>query len=140
MSDPLVMFSDLELFLTGWFRARLAEWPDPVAHGVTVDRVEREPIQAPLLVVRDDGATDTSVLTADASLGFSILAGTREYPKPAKDLALIVHALLPQIPSGDPDNPFAALLTRTSPVLVAEEQPFARAYVAATFSIAGRGL
>lgn len=142
MTYPAVIHSDLELYLTGWFREALAARPEPVCAGVTVDRVEPPTDSLPekLLVIRDDGATDTSFLTAEASVGFTILAGSRENPQAAKDLARIVHALLPQIPSPDPDNPFAALLTATTPVLVPESQPRARAYIPATFAIAGRAL
>lgn len=144
MTDPLVIHDDLELFLTGWYRAALAARSEPVTDDVTVVRVEPAGDASTwpkrVLVIRDDGATDTSFLTAEASVGFTILAGTRENPKDAKDLARIVHALASQIPSGDPANPIAALLSRTTPVLVPEEQSRARAYFPATFAIAGRPL
>ncbi|WP_137843859.1 hypothetical protein [Microbacterium sp. 2FI] len=142
MSDPLIAYDDLELYLLEWFRTALAERPEPECADVEVVRVEPPTDDLPekLLVIRDDGATDTSFITAEASLGFTVLAGSKENPKVAKDLARIVHALLSQIPSGDPANPFAALLSRTSPVLVQESQPKARAYATATFAIAGRGI
>lgn len=142
MSDPLIGYDDLELFLLAWFRSALAARPEPVCAGVTVARVEppTDSLPAKLLVIRDDGATDSSFITAEASLGFTVLAGSKENPKDAKDLTRIVHALLSQVPSPDPANPFAALLSRTSPVLVAEAQPKARAYTTATFAIAGRGI
>lgn len=142
MTDPLVIHDDLELFLTGWYRQALAARPEPVCAGVVVDRTEDTTDDPPArqLIIRDDGATDTSFLTAEASIGLTVLAGTRENPKDAKDLARIVHALASQIPSGDPANPIAALLSRTTPVLVPENQPRARAYIAATFAIAGRAL
>lgn len=141
MADPFVIFDDVEMFLIDWFRATLAARPEPECADVVVDRVEppTDDLPAKLLVIRDDGATDTSILTADASVGFTVLAGSRENPKLAKDLARIVHALLPQIPAPGSSNPVAALLTRTSPVLVPESQPRARAYIAATFSLSGRG-
>lgn len=142
MINPAVIHDDLEMFLVGWYRAALAARPEPVCADVDVDRVENQTDNPPAkqLIIRDDGATDTSFLTAEASIGLTVLAGSRENPKDAKDLARIVHALAAQIPSGDPANPIAALLSRTTPVLVPESQPRARAYIAATFATAGRPL
>ena len=144
MPDPAVLHDDLELFLTAWYRTALEARSEPVTDDVTVLRVEPPGDESTwpkrVLVIRDDGATDTSFLTAEASVGFTVLAGTKENPQDAKDLARIVHALASQIPSGDPANPIAALLSRTTPVLVAEAQPRARVYFPATFGIAGRAL
>jgi hypothetical protein len=144
MPDPAVLYDDLELFLTSWYRAALAARPEPVCANVTVLRVEPAADASTwpkkLLIIRDDGATDTSFVTAEASIGFTVLAGSKQNPKDAKDLARIVHALMPLIPSGDPANPIAALLSRVTPTLVPESQPHARAYIPATFAIAGRAL
>lgn len=142
MSNPLIGFDDLELFLVGWYRTALAARSEPYAQGVTVARVEppTDDLQLPLLVVRHDGTTDTSFITGEASIGLSVLAGSKRNPKPATDLARLVHALASQIPSGAPSNPVAALLGRTGPFLVTEDQPVARAYVTVTLAVAGRGI
>lgn len=144
MTDPAVLYDDLELFLTSWYRVALEARPEPVCADVEVVRVEPDGDASTwpkkLLVIRDDGATDSSFITAEASVGMTVLAGTKANPKDAKDLARIVHALAAQIPSGDPANPIAALLSRVSPVLVAESQPHARAYIPVTFAVAGRAL
>lgn len=142
MSDPLIGFDDLEIFLIGWYRAALAARPETYAQGVTVVRVEppTDQLPTPMLVIRDDGTTDTSFITGEASIGLTVLAGSKENPKPAKDLMRLVHALASQIPSADPSNPVAALLGRTGPFLVAEDQPVARAYVTLSLAVAGRAI
>lgn len=40
MHDPTVIHTDLELFLTGWYRARLQERPESVCRDVEVDTWE----------------------------------------------------------------------------------------------------
>ncbi|MFI8593730.1 hypothetical protein ACIGCK_04780 [Microbacterium sp. NPDC078428] len=142
MADPAVIIDDLELYLTGWYRAALAARPEPVCADVAVVRVEspNDPPPAKQLVIRDDGTTMTSFLTGEASIGLTVLAGTRANPHDAKELARIVLALASQIPSPDPDNPFTALLSSNGPFMVPEETTFARVYSAVTFSVAGRAL
>lgn len=128
---------DLELYLTGWYRDALAardEWPADAE----VDRVEREPLAPVLLVIRDDGGPATGLTTREAQVGLSILAGTREDPKRAKDLAELVLALAPRIPSGDPANPVAAVLGSTAPTLVPEAQERARAYCTLRLAVVGQ--
>jgi hypothetical protein len=131
VADPLVAYDDHELFLVGWYRAALAGRPEPICDDVVVDRVEPGPNEEwpeKLLVIRDDGTTDTSFITGDLSVGLTVFAGSKENPKDAKDLARIVHALASQIPSGDPDNPIAVLRERNGPYMVPESQPRARVY------------
>lgn len=142
MVDPAVIHADLELFLTTWYRTALAARPESVCAGVTVDRVESTRPQAPRkqLIIRDDGIVRTSFLTGQASIGLTVLAGTKENPKDAKDLARIVLALASQIASADPANPIARLATATGPYLVAEQSTFARAYIPVTFDVVGRAL
>lgn len=144
MADPLVTHSDLELFLTGWYRAALAGLAasHPVCAGVMV--TNREPstgtFPAKLLVIRDDGGPDTSMLTADRSVGLSVLAGTKENPKDAIDLALIVHALRSQIPAVAPGNPVAAVVDSNGPYPVPESQPRSRRYMTFTLSVVATAL
>lgn len=143
MADPAVIHDDLEMFLTGWYRAALDERDELVCSGVIVDRVEPGPNEEwpeKLLVIRDDGTARTSFLTGEASVGLTVFAGSRENPKDAKDLAAIVLALASQIPSGDPDNPVAALLDSNGPYMVPEAQPVARVYSNISLAVAGRAL
>lgn len=138
--DPVVIVDDLELFLTGWYRARIAARPEPICQGVAVNRVEPPTLPAKLVVIRDDGGADTSLLTGERSVGVSILAGTKANPKDAKDLAAIVYALRTQIPAVEEGNPVSALLDSTAPVMVAESQERARVYFTLTLAVAGRPL
>lgn len=141
MADPLVIHDDLELFLTGWYRDALAARPETVCRDVAVSNREPEPGQvfpARLLVIRDDGGPDTSLLTAERSVGLSVLAGTKANPRDANDLARIVHALRLAIPSVDPGNPVAAVLESNGPYAVVEDQPHARRYLTLTLSVVPR--
>lgn len=136
--DPLVVHDDLELFLTSWYRSRILARPEPVCTGVSVDRVEYEPLPEKLIVIRDDGGPETSILTGARSVGVTILAGSKANPKDAKDLARIAYALRSQIPSTDPANPVSAVLDSTAPVMVPEAQERARVYFTLNLAVAGR--
>lgn len=142
MPDPAVIHTDLELFLTTWYRAALDARPEDVCRGVEVDNREPNDGEFPdrLLVIRDDGGPDTSLLTGSRNVGLSVLAGDPENPKDAADLAAIVHALRTQIPSSDPDNPVAAVLGSLGPYRVPESQPRARRYMTFTLSVVGKAL
>lgn len=138
--DPLVIHDDLELFLTAWYRMRLGARPEAFLDGLEVDRVEPSTGTFPgrLIVIRDDGGPSTSLLTGERSVGVSVLAGTKADPQDAKDIARLAHALSSQIPSADPANPVSNVVDSTSPVLVPESQPHARAYFTLTLAVAGR--
>jgi hypothetical protein len=141
VSDPAVIHADLTLFLVNWYRAALAARPEDVCRGVEVDN--REPkgeFPARLLVIRNDGGPDTSIVTGRRNVGLSVLAGNEENPKDAEDLAAIVHALRTQIPSVGPDNPVAAVLGSLGPYEVSESQPRARRYMTFTLSVVGKAL
>jgi hypothetical protein len=140
--DPAVIYPDLEDFLIRWYRTALGGRPEVVCANVTVARTESEAPSPPKrqLIIRDDGTTRETFLTGQASIGLTVLAGTKANPKDAKDLARIVLALASQIPSPDPDNPFASFDAATGPYMVPEAATFARVYSTATFSVAGRSL
>lgn len=142
MHEPTVAHADLELFLTGWYRERLAARPEPVCRGVVVDNWESWTDEYPrrLLLIRDDSGPTTSLLTAQRSVGLSVLAGSKENPQDANDLARIVHALRTEIPSTDPDNPVSAVLGAFGPHPVTETQPRARRYMTFTLSVVGKAL
>jgi hypothetical protein len=142
VADPAVIYPDLEDYLIGWYRTALAARPEAVCAGVVVARTESEATPPPKkqLIIRDDGTTRETFITGQASIGMTVLAGTKANPKDAKALAAIVLSLASQIPSPDPDNPFASLDAATGPYMVPEAATVARVYSTATFSVAGRPL
>lgn len=143
MADPLVIHADLELFLVEWYRAALEGRPEQVTSDVVVTNREPSPpnpMPSRLVVIRDDGGPETSILTAERQVGISVLAGTKENPWEAVQLALIVHALRTQIPAVAPGNPVAAVLESNGPYAVPENQPYARRYMTVTFSVTGSPL
>lgn len=144
VADPLVAHADLEMFLTGWYRSALADLAPTHPVCASVDVTNREPSEgsfpAKLLVIRDDGGPDTSLLTGTRSVGLSVMAGTQENPQDAIELALIVHALRNQIPAVAPGNPVAAVLESNGPVPVPEAQPRSRRYITLTLSVVATAL
>lgn len=145
MADPIAIYSDLETFLIGWYRTHLQLVDDPVVAGVEFDRVEPSGDASAwpdrLVIIRDDGtADDGRPFVGDASVGISVLAGTRENPFIAKRLAAIIFGLLPQIPSTGSGNPVAALLSRRGPFMVNETQPRARLYMTAELAVVPEAL
>lgn len=141
--NPLTGYADLEMSLVDWYRVAIAGRPEEVCSGVEVVRVEPDAADVMprrLVVIRDDGVSDTGLLTGEASIGVSVLAGTRERPDDAKDLARILHALATQIPAPGPTNPFTALVDRNGPYLVPENAPRARAYFTLTLAVAQSAL
>lgn len=141
MAEPLVIQADLELFLCAWYRRALAARPEPVCQNVVVGNSEPEgEFPERMLVIHDVSGFDTSIITAERDVNLSILAGTRENPKEANDLARIVHALRSQIPAVEPGNPVAAVVSSRGPMPVPEEQPRARRLVIVTFSVVGEPL
>jgi hypothetical protein len=141
MADPLVIQADIELFLTQWYRTALAARSETVCEDVVVTNREpgpNDPFPAKLLVIRDDGGPDTSIISAERNVGLSILAGTKENPQDANDLSRIVHALRNQIPAVAAGNPVAAVIASNGPFPVAESQPRARRYITLTLAVAGK--
>lgn len=142
MADPLVAHDDLELFLTEWYRARLTARPEPICHDVEVGNREPTGPDFPkkMLIIRVDGGPDTSILTAERDVGLSVLAGTKEDPTDANELARIVHALRNQIPAVEAGNPVAALIASSPPIPVPEQQARARRYIPITLAVVARPL
>lgn len=152
MADPLVIDSDLELFLTGWYRTALAGAEaallaarigasSALLTGVEVDNKEPSSgsFPAKLLVIRDDGGPYTSAVTGERSVGLTVLAGSKLAPKDANDLIRIVLGLVVMIPSPNagetPRNPVSALLERNGPFPVVEEQDRARRFATVVFAV-----
>lgn len=142
---PRVLPPDVVLYLTGWVRSELLALVSqyPVCDGVAVRNVEPGPNEAfpdKLVVINRATAVDTSIITSADDIGVSTLAGTKEYPKPADDLASIVHAVMKDCAGMQPGNPIAAVLSSYGPYAVPEDQPRARRYSSYTLSIVGSPL
>lgn len=142
--SPRVLPADVVLWLTGWMRTELADLVPryPACAGVVVRDKEPSEGEFPekLVVINVAAVVDTSVITAETDIGVSTLAGSRENPKPADDLARIVHALMRGSAGMQPGNPIAAVLASTGPYAVPEDQPRARRYSTYTLSTVGSPL
>ena len=135
-----VIHTDLELYLTARVRAELAARPEPYAQNVQIVNKEPdpgEPLPLRLVVIRDDGGPDTSVITAERAVGVSTLAGTRENPQECADLARLVHAIVRDVAGLEPGNPVAAVVESNGPIAVPEAQPRARRYSTFVMSVTG---
>lgn len=142
--SPRVVPADVVLWLTGWMRAELAALTAtyPVCADVVVR--DKEPADGTfpdkLVVINLVAAVDTSIITSETDFGVSTLAGTKENPKPADDLARIVHALMKDSAGMQPGNPIAAVLASNGPYAVPEDQARARRYSTYTLSTVGSPL
>jgi hypothetical protein len=140
MPGPLVLHADLELWLTGWLRDRLAARGEPYAAGVVVDNTEPapgDPFPDRLVVVRSDGGPATSIITDEVAVGITVFAGTKLLPQDGINLALLVRALVDGCALVEPGNPVAAVVESNGPYRVAEQQQRARLYM--TFALVVQG-
>jgi hypothetical protein len=134
-----VIHADLERYLTQRFRTELDERPEGACQGVDVDRREPEPesdFPARLVIIRDDSGPDTSVVSAERSVGISFLAETEA---DCMTLSLVGAAIARTIPGLEQGNPVAAVIDGSvnGPFWVAEEQPRFRRYMTITYVVAG---
>jgi hypothetical protein len=135
-----VLHVDLELFLTGWYRRELAERPEPYCQNMRVTNAEPgpdEPFPERLLVIRWDGSSRESVVSDEASVGLSVLAGTKNNPQDANDLARMVRALAEKLPAVEPGNPVTVVRGSTGPFTITENQDRARRYLTLTLGVVG---
>jgi hypothetical protein len=140
-----VLHVDLEEFLPAWYRAAFADRPEPYCADVEFDRVEPDPadparLPPRLVVFRDDSGPVGLLGTAERSVGVSVLAGTKDDPTVAKQIALMILALAPRIPAVEVGNPVTALLGSNGPYAVTENQSRARQYLTLTVAVAGQPL
>lgn len=130
---------DLELFLTEYLRERADQRGDVV----DVDNKERPglTVESPdLIVVRDDGGSRRDWTSFDRSVGVSVLAGTRQYDKPANDLAIEVFAdLTDEAILTWPGSPIASIEWDgcNGPYAVAETMDKARRYMTLQYTVIG---
>lgn len=137
-----VLPADVVGWLIGFTRAELRAYQGrfPVAAGAVVRAKEPEPGEEfpDRLVVIDEATRVAGELIVDeVDIGVSVLAGTREHPQDARDLARLVHAIIRDSAGTQPGNPIAAVLASNGPYPVPEDAPRARRYSTHTLSTVG---
>lgn len=140
-----VLDANLLQFLTDDMRAALIERADPafpMSDGWIADR-EWDPQRnlgaqpAWQVVFRDDGVNDVELHLGDQGVGISVLAGSKDFPTPAGDLARIVKSIIKLTPRVQAGNPVAAVTSFLGPYPVEEASTYARQYMAVSFSVVG---
>ncbi|MBW8025292.1 hypothetical protein EOG37_01170 [Clavibacter michiganensis subsp. michiganensis] len=135
-----VIHADLQAFLIPWLAAELDARPEEVCRDVSVrdtEPIAGRPMPKRMVIIRDDSGSTRSTVTAERSIGISVLAGTKESPEDAVDLALIVNALISDVARPEAGNPVARVDDMTGPFYVAEDLPSARRYSTATLVVVG---
>lgn len=130
--------------LEAWFVTLIRTEARAAGHDVEVGNKEpgtlKIPLARPLIVVRDDSGARTDWTTFDRSLGFSVLAGTRQNDKPANDLARFVASIVhdTDLPLLD-DSPIAAVDFSgcRGPYAVPEPLDVARRYLTGEYVASG---
>ena len=134
----VVLPPDLEMWLCSYLRGQLkASFP-------TIRVSNREPDDYsgsyPLVIVRDDGGSQSNRVLFDRSVGVTVRYGSRTTPKPCRDLAARIYGLLtdPDICSLD-GSPIAAVEEDgcNGPYFVGEDANIARCYLTLEFSTIG---
>lgn len=131
---------NLELWLTDYVRELAA------AEGRELDVSNKEPadlslpLERPLVVIRDDSGQRADWTTFDRSIGASVLAGSKVYDTPAKELAgwlagVLFDDELPLVPG----SPIATVDFSgcNGPYAVTEELDVARQYLTAQYIAVG---
>lgn len=137
--------ADLLLFLTADTRQALTTLADPrfpVSSGWVADR-EWDPSRNTgtkptwQVIFRDDGVNDVELHIGDQGVGISILAGSKDNPAPARELARIVKSIVKLTPRVQTGNPVAAVTSFHGPYAVDEASTYARQYMAVSFTVVG---
>lgn len=141
-----VLHADLELFLTKFIRNELTSRSEPFTDDVYVSNSEwvKPPAggtrPARQVIVRDDSGPKLSVVSKQCQVGIRVLAGTKETPQEASDLARLLMALLEGAPGTGKANPVAAVTDANGPYPVTEASTYACYYFTTTFIVAGQPL
>ncbi|MFJ4026026.1 hypothetical protein ACIPWF_00780 [Paenarthrobacter sp. NPDC089989] len=133
-----VLFTDLELYLTGRIRAELAAIGTPITQNVFVSNQFPNPARPKTVVVRDDSGPRTSIITKEPSVGITVLAG--EDPtqgQQATELANVVFMIVADCAGTEPENPVARVLNATGPYKVTEESGQPRRYMTFDLAVVG---
>lgn len=131
-----VIFTDLELFLTGFIRGEL------VARGKTGGFISNEfsPADKPRplfqVIVRDDGGPRSGVVTKTPTVGVTILGSDTFNKVQTADLALLVAAIVEGCARVAANNPVAAVLNSNGPYKVPDDTG-PRRYMTFELSVTG---
>lgn len=131
------VYSDIELFLTSWYRPLLAAHALELLHDFEVDNKEPTNGSFPskLLVIRDDSGPG-DFYTAERALGLSVLMDNKQRPGDAKKALSIILGMLWDLPAPNagesPRNPIVSIETVNGPYAIDEAQDRARQYGTAT--------
>ena len=150
MVGPRVIYEDLTTWLTHWMHAELTAARADGHHQATNFRVsgtewhpDRHGGPEPdwQVIIRDDGANQTSIVTSSATVGITVLGGTKDHMDQAKAIADLVYAIAGDCAGLQPRNPIAAVIGGTSPVPVLDpDASAARLYMTLEVALAGRAL
>jgi hypothetical protein len=134
-----VLHADLELWLCDRLRAELAARGHADVVVSNRERGANDPGTGPQLVVRDNSGPSKSIISAERDVSFSVLAGTKDDPKPAMDLARLVTALAATFAGLEPGNPIAHVPEDgvNGPYWVPEDAPYARTLTTITYVVVG---
>lgn len=134
-----VLFTDLELYLTGRIRQELAAIAAPITQNVFVSNQFPTPARPKTVVVRDDSGPQTSIITKEPSIGITVLAGDDQTQgQQATELANLVFMIVANCAGPEPGNPVAKVVNATGPYKVNEESGQPRRYM--TFELAVVGI
>ncbi|KRE72585.1 hypothetical protein [Arthrobacter sp. Soil762] len=141
-----VIHSDVELFLTGHIRARLAaiaaDGASPhsaLADGVFVSDRFPDPRRSKAVVVRDDGGPTTGLNTRETTVGITVLAGDDPTNgTEVSSLALLVQAIVAGSAAVEAGNPVAVVRSTAGPFKVREDSGQPRRYFTADLGLTGQ--
>lgn len=135
----VVLPPDLEAWLCDYLRGQL----EPSLSTILVSNREPDDFDGsyPLVVVRDDGGSQSNRVLFDRSIGITVRYGSRTLPGDCRDLAARIYGLLtdPAICSLD-GSPIAGIDEDgcNGPYFVAEDANIARCYLTVEFSAIGK--
>lgn len=134
-----VLPPDLELWLCSYLRAQLkSSFPTIIVSNREPDDYDGS---YPLVVVRDDGGSQSNRVLFDRSIGITVRYGSRTLPGDCRDLAAKIYGMLtdPAICSLD-GSPIAGIDEAgcNGPYFVAEDANIARCYLTLEFSAIGK--
>lgn len=131
---------ELEDWLTGYVRELAASEGKVVSVGNKEPKTLSLPLTKPLIVIRDDSGPRLSHVTFDRSIGASVLAGSKQNDRPAKDLARWLAGVLFDLNIVlFPGTPIAAVDPDgcNGPYAVTESLDVARQYMTAQYVVSG---
>ena len=133
-----VLPPDLEAWLCDFLRDRLKSSYSTIL--VSVREPDDYDGSRPLVVVRDDGGSQSNRVLFDRSIGITVRYGPRGSPGPCRDLAASIYGLLtdPSIARLD-GSPIAGIEGDgcNGPYFVAEDSNIARCYLTVEFTAIG---